>query len=97
MFRKIAIGGLLVVTACLLASLLLGATGWFWFFARPQPSPTQQQLFEGISYERIVRQSPRPMVVHVVTVDLRTDGIRFLVTPGNPKEAQPLKASTTCK
>lgn len=95
MFRKIAIGGLLVVTACLLASLLLGATGWFWFFARPQPSPTQEQLYEGISYERIVRQSPRPMVVHVVTVDLRTDGIRFLVTPGNPKEAQPLKASTT--
>ena len=35
------------------------------------------------------------MVAHIVVVDLQTPGIGFLVTPGNPGEAQPLKARTT--
>lgn len=95
MSRKILLGGILIVAACLLGTILLGAAGWVWSYARPQPSPASQQLYEGINYKRMVRRSPRPMVIHVVSVDLRADGIRFFVTPGNPESALPLKARTT--
>lgn len=60
-----------------------------------QPGPEKRQLFQGITYERIVRQSPRPMVIHVVTIDLKANGIKTLVTQGNPDEARPLSAKTT--
>jgi len=83
----------------LLACLLVGGLGtggvYYWLYDLPQPKATSQQLFQGVSYERQVVQSPRPMVVHIVTVDLRADGIRLLVTPGEPRAAQSLKADTT--
>ena len=60
-----------------------------------QPEPTQRRLFQGITYERIVRQEPRLMVIHVVTIDLKADGIKTLVTPGDPDSSRPLKAETT--
>jgi hypothetical protein len=60
-----------------------------------QPEPTQRRLFDGIVYERIVRQQPRPMVIHVVTVDLKADGIDSLVTGGDPDASRPLEAETT--
>ena len=60
-----------------------------------QPEPEKRQLFQGIAYERIVRQDPRPMVIHVVTIDLKANGIKTLVTPGNPDEARPLAAKRT--
>ena len=97
MSRKIILGGILIVSVCLLGAILAGAGGWVWSFARPQPSPASRQLYEGINYERIVRRSPRPIVIHVVTVDLRAEGIRFLVTPGDPDSALPLEARTTSK
>jgi exopolysaccharide biosynthesis protein len=37
------------------------------------------------------------MVVHIVTIDLRQDGLSFLVTPGDPKADLPLKARTTSR
>jgi hypothetical protein len=60
-----------------------------------QPEPTQRRLFEGIIYERIVRQEPRLMVIHVVTVDLKANGIKTMVTAGDPEQSRPLEAETT--
>jgi exopolysaccharide biosynthesis protein len=60
-----------------------------------QPEPEKRQLFQGITYERIVRQSPRPLVIHVITIDLKAGGLKSLVTPGNTDEARPLAAKTT--
>lgn len=60
-----------------------------------QPESEKRQLFAGITYERIVRQDPRPMVIHVVTIDLKAEGITALVTPGDPDQARPLAAKTT--
>lgn len=60
-----------------------------------QPQPEKRQLFNGITYERIVRNDPRPMVIHVVTVDLKTEGLKVLVTPGDPDQERPLAAQTT--
>jgi hypothetical protein len=50
-------------------------------FQRPAPTPAQQTLFPGIRYQREVYSSPRPYLLHLVTVDLTTAGIRAFVTP----------------
>lgn len=84
-----------ILTGSLVTLALVIAATWLWFTARPQPAAANTTLFQGITYLRQVRQTPRPMVVHVVTVDLRQEGISFLVTPGEPKAEQPLKARTT--
>ena len=60
-----------------------------------QPEASKEKLFEGIVYERIVRQEPRAMVIHVVTIDLKAEGIKVLVTPGDPDADLPLQARTT--
>ena len=60
-----------------------------------QPAESSQRLFQGITYEREVRQKPRDMVIHIVTVDLKANGIKVLVTPGRKGEELPLTARTT--
>lgn len=66
-----------------------------WSRVRPQPRQVEQTLYQGINYNRTVQRSPRPMVIHRVTVDLRTEGLRFFVTPGDPNQELPLQARTT--
>lgn len=61
----------------------------------PLPAAGTETLFEGITYTREVRTTPRPMVIHLIQIDLRTKGLDFLVTPGNPSRDLPLDARTT--
>ncbi len=77
--------------------LVAAAGSWIWLYARPQPKPVTRQLFQGVQYQREVRQSPRPLVIHIVTIDLRTPGLRFLVTPGDPEAELSSKARTTTR
>jgi hypothetical protein len=101
MIRKKPAQFLLALSLCGLATIaLLGGlavTGGLALLPRPQPKPSSQELFEGVTYKREVRRSPRPMVIHVVTINLRSEGIRLLVTPGDPKADRSLKARTTTK
>jgi Phosphodiester glycosidase len=64
---------------------------------RPQPADESRSLFQGVTYQRETHQSPQPMVVHIVTIDLRQKGLTFLVTPGDPGAELPLKARTTSR
>lgn len=66
-------------------------------FVRPPATPKTEALFPGILYERQVKTEPRPLVIHIVKVDLRQEGLTFLVTPGNPEAELPLSARTTSK
>lgn len=50
---------------------------------RPPRTNLQKTLFPGITYERQALDHPRPLMVHIVTVDLNTSGINVRVTPGN--------------
>ncbi len=82
--------------ALLLAALAGGALWWFWPRLRPQPRPVEQQtLFQGVVYTRRVQRAPRPLVVHILRVDTKAEGIAFLVTPGDPQSDLPLRARTT--
>ena len=74
---------------------LLGGGYSYWYYHRTLPSPVTEQLFEGITYIREVYRDPRPMVIHIVRVDLKTPGLKFLVTPAQPTKGQPLAAKTT--
>lgn len=62
---------------------------------RPLPTDKQQQLFQGIVYQRDARNSPRPLMVHTVTIDLTAPGIKLLVTPGNKVNKNEFAARTT--
>ena len=67
---RVLTGVVLVVNGCA-----------FWYIHRPVPADAQQQLFQGITYNREVRRDPIPMIIHVITIDLTTPGLKFLVTP----------------
>jgi hypothetical protein len=62
---------------------------------RPTPVPMKQKLYDGITYRRVVRLFPRPMIAHILTVDTKEKGIEFLVTPPDSDGETPLKARTT--
>lgn len=48
---------------------------------RPERRSAQSVLFPGVHYQRQLYTSPRPYLVHLVTVNLKTPGIRAFVTP----------------
>jgi phosphodiester glycosidase len=62
---------------------------------RPAPIPMKQKLYEGVIYRRVVRFTPRPMVAHIIVIDTKLNGIRFLVTPPDSDAELPLNARTT--
>ncbi len=63
---------------------------------RPLPIPTSQRLFNGVVYSRRVSFSPRPVIIHIITIDMRAAGVRLLVTPPDVKgSGLALQARTT--
>ena len=63
--------------------------------ARPARTDNTRQLFQGVRYTRQARTAPRPLMVHIVEVDLAAPGIDFLVTPGDEASQFDLFARTT--
>jgi hypothetical protein len=86
------LGGVLVVAV---VSALLAGGFLFWRDHRPQPASERVQLFDGITYLRDVRQQPRPLVIHVVQINLATPGLSFLVTPGDLAGGYEVRAQST--
>ncbi|GAB4453247.1 MAG: hypothetical protein OHK0029_05690 [Armatimonadaceae bacterium] len=83
---------------CVLTGLaLLGVAAAWWTGTLPSvlPRPATETLEPGVSYQRIVRRKPHPLVVHIVTVDLSREKLRFQVTPRDQKGSKPLLARTT--
>ena len=81
------------------AGLLIVALGvmgfssiFFWYTHRSIPPDTHRLLYEGIEYIRDVRSEPRPIIIHVIKIDLDTPGLSFLVTPS---ESAVVEAQTT--
>ncbi|MBD1937204.1 phosphodiester glycosidase family protein [Microcoleus sp. FACHB-68] len=50
---------------------------------RPTRTNLEMTLFQGITYKRQARNTPRPYMLHIVTIDLAASGVGVLVTPGN--------------
>ncbi len=52
------------------------------YFLRPPRTNDQRELFRGIIYQRSIKSIPRPVMIHIVTIDLTAPGIKPFVTPG---------------
>jgi hypothetical protein len=74
--------GLLVGSAGLCPGLFYG----YRLATRPAREPVVRSLFQGVTYERHVRNQPRPLLFHVIKVDLTAPGINFLVSPPQPTD-----------
>jgi hypothetical protein len=83
------------ILALLIGCLALAEIIWLRVGTPAQPKESSRELFQGVTYRVKVQQTPRPMVVHILSINLRAPGLRFLVTPGSPKAEQPLAARTT--
>ena len=70
------VGGLLLGVAA-----ILGVTYASFVLRRPARSAESRSLFQGIIYERAARSSPRPLMFHIIEIDLTAPGIGFLATP----------------
>jgi hypothetical protein len=81
-----------VLLACGLSCVFGGYL--LWHVWRPQPPNTYRSVHSGVSYSRQSRQHPRPIVLHVVQVDLRTPGLRIMVTPRDADNGEPMRART---
>jgi hypothetical protein len=83
----------------ILISIVVLFAAWFFgpsILSPARPKPVTQELFKGVEYQRIVRDSPRKLVIHVVEVRLALGNVRAFVTPpDNPGSDRPLKARTT--
>jgi hypothetical protein len=83
----------LFILSALFLCLLLPS---LYFAGRPAPEEIKQELYEGVVYRRKVHTEPRLWIAHIITIDLHTDGISFLVTPPDDKKSDtPLNARTT--
>lgn len=95
MTRKFLFTTLLITLGLVILACVAFGGAWLWSRLRLQPLEKEDMIFQGIRYSRQVLQNPRPLVVHIVKIDLRTPGISFLVTPGDPQSELPLEARTT--
>jgi Phosphodiester glycosidase len=54
------------------------------YLSRPAQQPQTKKLFQGIVYQRTFHTSPRPMMVHIVALDLKVPRLKPFATPSTP-------------
>ncbi|MFM8214111.1 MAG: hypothetical protein ACKN82_05655, partial [Pirellula sp.] len=69
-------------------ALALAHVHWCIGFAQEKTPESEKTLVkwrlpEGVAYEHIVRQEPRPLHIHVLKIDTRVSGLSFAVVPGD--------------
>ena len=62
---------------------------------RPPRTNHTETLFQGVTYLREARVTPRLLMVHVIRIDLTAPGVHFLVTPGDPTSGLDARTATT--
>jgi hypothetical protein len=91
--KKLKLTGIIVSSLILLS---LCAVGYLLYDrGRPVPLPTKRELYEGVTYRRVVQFIPRSMVAHIIKIDMKTKGMKLLITPPDSNGETPLNARTT--
>ncbi|MBL8091656.1 MAG: phosphodiester glycosidase family protein [Anaerolineales bacterium] len=75
--------------------LLLVGIYFFFTLGRPAPVAMKYEIYEGVTYRRIVKYLPHAMIVHVIIIDRKTAEPKFFVTPPDDIEGGVLAARTT--
>ena len=84
------------IIAGLMVMFFLCISGYLLYnISRPTPIPVKQNLYEGVTYRRIVRFIPHPLIAHILEIDTKTKGIELFITPPDSEGEMPLKARTT--
>lgn len=83
-----------VVVAIALIPLVIYA---FQMSQRPPRIPTARSLFQGITYERRIQDQPRPVVIHIVGIDLTEPGVEVIVSPGLDSETEAPSGQTIAR
>jgi hypothetical protein len=83
------------IAAVLSIFVLISSGISFWYHHRPLPDNTQRTLFQGVEYIRDVRNDPRPLVIHIIRVDLGALGLEFLVTSATLSDDEQMFAART--
>lgn len=68
--------------------------GWQCFL-RPPQSDSEQKLFKGIVYKRKFGLTARPVIAHIISIDLSVPGVKVLVTPPQAIDKKNTRAQTT--
>ncbi|MDJ0752058.1 MAG: phosphodiester glycosidase family protein [Ardenticatenaceae bacterium] len=84
----------LIALGVLAAIVLLGGYGWA-VAQRPPRTDLTETLQPGITYYRRALSDPRPLMAHMVEIDLETAEGDLLVTPGDPGDPYEISARTT--
>ncbi|MFN8402897.1 MAG: hypothetical protein U0V48_05000 [Anaerolineales bacterium] len=84
------------VSVAIIVAVVLFVGGYFAFLGRnrPAPIPAKETLYEGVTYQRVVKYFPSATIAHIIKIDTKTKGIQFLVTPADSKVKR-LNARTT--
>ena len=85
---RIIFGSFIVITLCIVGYLLYDR-------GRPAPIPTKRELYEGVTYRRVVQFIPRSMIAHIIKIDTKAKGMKLLITPPDSNGETPLNARTT--
>ncbi len=79
---------IILILASIACATLSGSTA--------EPVNTKEQLFDGVTYIKEIRTSPREMVIHILKINVAKGTIRPLVTPADrPNGNRPYDARTT--
>ena len=86
-----------IMRAIILNLIVFGLFSFILFHldSRNNQQDNSEILFEGIIYTRITPDSPRPIIAHIVRVDLDAPDIAFLVTPNTLENGERITARTT--
>ncbi len=80
----------------LLAIALVFCTYFIFTLGRPAPVPVKRELFDGVTYHRVIRYLPHAMIAHVLVIDTKVKGMQFIVTPPQENvEGGAIEAQTT--
>jgi len=88
----------IVISLLVILCLCVVPLGYYVLTRQALPTPADRKLYDGVTYMRIVDYLPRPLVVHVIKIDVGISGASFLVTPPDftdQSDEHPLKARTT--
>ena len=91
--KKMKLPGIIISSLILLS--LCAASYLLYDRGRPAPIPTKQELYEGVIYRRVVQFIPRPMIAHIIKIDMKANGMELFITPPDSEGETPLNARTT--
>ena len=76
-------------------TLLITAFYYYRLSLRPDQSNIEQQLWQGIKYQRIAIKKPNKVLIHIAEINLNAKGIHFLVSPSGKPAKFDINAQTT--